>query len=631
MTGGDNKNMSQTYTVKQVAEMLGYSTNSIYTFLQEGRIKGVRVGKGRFRIPEEELNRILHLSKKSEITTISQSQPAVVEKTLEISQDTPELKTINHSFGLHELHIVSIFDWFFGAAAIVLGASLILYDFKKGQLEFAEFLPWLRTLEISFFAGGLGLILTDLMHKKISFIWHRLFHLILIVTYGTFSYINLKTSEPSGFLLFGFVTLIAGFKFFIRISGIKAFLLFLILYGLGFGVEHITGISHPANSYLSEVFMDNRVFFGSLWIFGVLVTGVFLFLGEKKASVMFWIAMLSAGGGLILNSIFFANTLAWSKSFFLLVTGLTCFLLPVWIVLRVAHENQRRTLALTFGLMTGILLLGIGVIWIMQQNMAEYAARDLQSRLDFGEILVKERMDTVENTLKDASSNQLLIVAFKAENSEELIELLKLIYSNNKVIEKFTALRIDGTILSSYPYDERKQVETSPEFFLPAINERKIYLFDNRKGTDSSGGKLEVGMSAPLIDSEGETVGVLMANIDLIKLKNDLQELANPANEEYFILYNRGGKIIINPDKGINFAQDSLVNNELKEAYNFQGQRVYEISEKIENLNWIIQINSSVDRIFSPTKTVSISIFLTAVLFVGGISLWLVVEKRKYA
>ena len=55
--------MSETYTVKEVAEILGYSTNSIYTFLKEKRIKGVRVGRGRFRISREEVERLLSLSK----------------------------------------------------------------------------------------------------------------------------------------------------------------------------------------------------------------------------------------------------------------------------------------------------------------------------------------------------------------------------------------------------------------------------------------------------------------------------------------------------------------------------------------------------------------------------------------
>jgi len=116
--------MGKTYTVKQVAEILGYSTNSIYTFLDEGRIKGVRVGKGRFRISEEELNRVLHLSKKTEITTALQNQAAVVEKTVLVPQSRPELQTVTPILLFRGLHIASIFDWFIGAAGIILGGII---------------------------------------------------------------------------------------------------------------------------------------------------------------------------------------------------------------------------------------------------------------------------------------------------------------------------------------------------------------------------------------------------------------------------------------------------------------------------------------------------------------------------
>ena len=55
--------MPATYTVKQVSKLLGYSTNSIYTFLKEKRLKGVRIGKGRFRIPQSELDKFLQVEK----------------------------------------------------------------------------------------------------------------------------------------------------------------------------------------------------------------------------------------------------------------------------------------------------------------------------------------------------------------------------------------------------------------------------------------------------------------------------------------------------------------------------------------------------------------------------------------
>lgn len=48
--------IAKLYTVKQVAHVLGVSTNTIYKYLNEGKIKALRFGKrGRFRIYETEL------------------------------------------------------------------------------------------------------------------------------------------------------------------------------------------------------------------------------------------------------------------------------------------------------------------------------------------------------------------------------------------------------------------------------------------------------------------------------------------------------------------------------------------------------------------------------------------------
>ena len=51
--------MSRFYTVKQASLILGFSTNSIYKFLDEGRLKGNRGNsrQGRYRIPHTSLER----------------------------------------------------------------------------------------------------------------------------------------------------------------------------------------------------------------------------------------------------------------------------------------------------------------------------------------------------------------------------------------------------------------------------------------------------------------------------------------------------------------------------------------------------------------------------------------------
>lgn len=62
------------YTVKQAAGIIGCSTNTLYKYLNEGRIKASRgtVDQGRFRIPQSSLEEFLgtKLSEKSQSVSI---------------------------------------------------------------------------------------------------------------------------------------------------------------------------------------------------------------------------------------------------------------------------------------------------------------------------------------------------------------------------------------------------------------------------------------------------------------------------------------------------------------------------------------------------------------------------------
>ena len=65
----------QLYTVKKAAAIIGCSTNTLYKYLNEGRIKASRgtVDQGRFRIPQSALEEFLgtDITEKTQISTNS--------------------------------------------------------------------------------------------------------------------------------------------------------------------------------------------------------------------------------------------------------------------------------------------------------------------------------------------------------------------------------------------------------------------------------------------------------------------------------------------------------------------------------------------------------------------------------
>ncbi len=97
----------KTYTVKEVAKLLGFSTNTVYKYLDDGSIQAVRLGEeGRFRIPESEVERLLQEKGRSLSdvnTTPAINKDGVSESSLAI-KDTPKL-----------------FDWFVYFMSISLG------------------------------------------------------------------------------------------------------------------------------------------------------------------------------------------------------------------------------------------------------------------------------------------------------------------------------------------------------------------------------------------------------------------------------------------------------------------------------------------------------------------------------
>lgn len=79
------RNMNKTYTVKEVAGALEFSANTIYKYLNEGKIKATRLGEeGRFRIPESEVVRLLGLrEKKSPVTSEAETKTEFIGEAVD--------------------------------------------------------------------------------------------------------------------------------------------------------------------------------------------------------------------------------------------------------------------------------------------------------------------------------------------------------------------------------------------------------------------------------------------------------------------------------------------------------------------------------------------------------------------
>ena len=206
--------MAATYTVKQVAEILGYSTNSIYSFLKEKRIKGVRVGTGRFRIPQSELNRLLLISK-------GQAGAVPISGTLMAPDSgiiTPHEGAPPFSLSLFgRIHTVTgnIFDWFIGIAAVVSGIALFLFNQTFDVVNIRSAMPIMQAVRILLVGGGIGILLTNFVYDSHR-MWHRIFHGVLVVAGVSLTIALLMTRDIDAVAIYGTLTFVIALTMFAR-------------------------------------------------------------------------------------------------------------------------------------------------------------------------------------------------------------------------------------------------------------------------------------------------------------------------------------------------------------------------------------------------------------------------------
>lgn len=83
--------VSDFYTVKQTSQILGFSTNSVYKFLKEGRLKGARGSRkqGRFRITRSSIESFLGTPLTNEFLE-NKLKPTNTTNTLPTNSETPQ-------------------------------------------------------------------------------------------------------------------------------------------------------------------------------------------------------------------------------------------------------------------------------------------------------------------------------------------------------------------------------------------------------------------------------------------------------------------------------------------------------------------------------------------------------------
>lgn len=604
--------MPKTYTVKQVADILGYSTNSIYTFLKEKRLKGVRVGKGRFRIPETELARVLHLSK----TTVQTVAPL---------PSPPSQPSVGGYL------LPDIFDWFVGLSAIVAGLALFLFNTSTFNPQFSR---------IILIASGVGIIASSVARGAWG--WHRVFHGILALSGLVNAFFLFRAGDVDGAILYAGLALVIATQVVVHLYGITALGLYLSFLALAmpFGIFFASSDSHFAT--LVKFFGVTPVIFG-MGISGISVLFLFSFwTGIWKNLWLLRLAAFLAAGLLIAASVYYAMLQYWSRAFFLTVVGFFSLVSPLWHSIQSTHTRRERVLFhLVFG-GVGIVLLGsVVLVSVIQRMVWEQNREEFFNKITAASTTIVTTIDSVKSTMVVASTNPDVVDAFVKKDVTDMARFGKIFYESNPNIRRIVFLDKLGNGMALYPYGTFDQPNFSfREYFQKARDTGKPYVSNVYQALSDNAGRFVVVVAVPVLSQKGDFAGVMAGSIDLDRLGLRLTQLAVESRGEYFVVADNVNKIIFD-SRSERIGTDVPPDDVLRDAVSGKkdvvqgslmdgtiGMIAY---APVPQLGWGVSLRVPAEKVFTLTSTATLMIFgLIATLLLSAV-VFLVLIRFHYA
>ena len=647
--------MEKTYSVNEAARLLGYSRNSIYGFLKDGDIKSVRIGKGKFRIPQSEIDRFVGGGEKSvdyarddmaekmenkrmveRVVAKSKEDfqpeaqgPLILPnprpgKSLEELSGEPPLYTLRLWFE-ERVNIPRLFDWFIGLSSIILGISMFLHSKQVDLLLVGRFSIWFTPIRLALILSGLGLIVADMIQEE--YLRYRnlsnYFRIVLFVTYLGLSWILFQGNDIDGFLIYGLFSLAILLEAATEVRSSTAYALYI--QGLFLGTALIF-LFYPANYSLSPIAGGLFTLLnGFKWVYVLFVIAfsliiLFGLLWDRKV-----LKMASGFCGILLTllALHYANNNYWDRAFFVLLAGMIGMILPFWETFKHKFEIDRPMVFRMFGIVLMFFSLVVVLISITQSILMKDANRNLAEKADFGRITVENAVIGGFSALDGIAQNPLFQAAFKKGDLQGMDSFTKAIFKNTNDLGVVIVLNEAGVAVSSYPFSEDivGSSFTTEIFFRNTIANNQY--FSRTIEPLSSVSKNAIILSTPIVEAGNVVIGAIVATVSLDALGDSLQDIATSEQEQRVALIDVDGRWLVSSAGeliGEKIAESDTTNllwsrtTGAEIGYDSLGKYTLFRSSKSRELGWTVTVTEPIFQILNVSRSgLMIVLFLLSV------------------
>ena len=529
--------MKRFYTVKEAAEILGFSTNTIYKYLDEGKLKGKRIGRGRFKIPYEQLEPFLTVPEKVEHVIEEKAQGTKISEALKEAEDSfegiaPERKDF------------IFFRFFLGLTIFGTGFINLIWPDPTSLLN-----------GISKYLFSFSLIVAGVMTLWTSIIWKKFQKLaettqlvtILILVYATFVTFLSKNYPLSIFLGSFAIILISqsarGLIVCFETGSFKKEFTFYTLAAISIGFINYVVPSFFTVTFISQFALTNKTLFAVLWSLFVVLPAIYMVVKDDRklfyiAFSLFAILAFIVGAGASARGI-------WDLSYAAFLYGIfAAFLL--WWTAKGTPVIEERFYVITLAFFWIALALGLGLLSVssLQNKFKAATAEKMQTRLseiskDVNTLFVEADSLVDSDNKKQAYANVIL-----SGDTERAILTGKAIFDKSINLRRVLLLNKDGLVLGAYPRNSVLQGAnlSSREYFQVVIKSLRSYVST---------------IFEPLINTRivVKAIPVFQGNtlVGMIAIAYNLEDLTDkyqsPGSEGDFYAYDEGGNYVINIDK----------------------------------------------------------------------------------
>lgn len=403
--------MKKFYSVKEAAGILGFSTNTVYKYLDDGKLKGRRLGRGRFKIPYDEL--APYIAPIEKVVTEVRKEAVAVAEEIHVEVKTEVTHDGNLIFNLFLALVVT------GLGVVYLSPFMI----PAGLLLIA----------ITLFPERFSTLIN--FPQKAEAIGHTV-RVLSTLAIGYTSYLVILQKDFIALTILSAVAIALFPK--PKTTLLKDFLILtLAILGLG-GITSLAFLPMAKANPIIFIFI----------LFGIALLPLSLVFGDSKKHVkttQFFLSILSLS--LFGGSVYLLVQSMYPAAFFgFFYAVLSIFVL--WYTSREDNLKMPSLVPLVFGWMGFVILLGLFVVNVIQQNLKASARAGMQDALELKAGEIDRYFDNIQGTI---SSN------FTQSDTEpaDSYETAKGIYNTLAGVSKVGVVDNSGTTVAVYPRNQK--------------------------------------------------------------------------------------------------------------------------------------------------------------------------------